>query len=36
MRNGLDRVGAERIAIKHVIELVDESLTAGSQQQRFG
>ena len=30
MRNGLDRAGAPRIAIKHVIELVDESLTAGS------
>jgi glycolate oxidase iron-sulfur subunit len=30
MRNGLDRAGAgaERIAIKHVIELVDESLAA--------
>ncbi|MEA2784070.1 MAG: glycolate oxidase iron-sulfur subunit [Candidatus Eremiobacteraeota bacterium] len=30
MRNGLDRAGGERIAIKHVIELVDESLTAGA------
>ncbi len=34
MRNGLERAsaehaGAERIAIKHVIELVDESLAAG-------
>jgi hypothetical protein len=30
MRNGLERAGAERIAVKHVIELVDESLAAGS------
>ncbi|MDP9106074.1 MAG: (Fe-S)-binding protein [Candidatus Eremiobacteraeota bacterium] len=35
MRNGLERAsseraGAERIAIKHVIELVDESLAAGA------
>jgi glycolate oxidase iron-sulfur subunit len=30
MRNGLDRAGAERIAVKHVIELVDESLAAGA------
>jgi glycolate dehydrogenase iron-sulfur subunit len=30
MRNGLDRSGAERIAVKHVIELVDESLAAGA------
>jgi glycolate oxidase iron-sulfur subunit len=35
MRNGLerasaDRAGAQRIAIKHVIELVDESLAAGA------
>jgi len=28
IRNGLDRAGAERIAIKHVIELLDESLAA--------
>ena len=30
MRNGLERAGAARIAVKHVIELVDESLTAGA------
>ena len=30
MRNGLERAGAERIAVKHVIELVDESLAAGA------
>jgi glycolate oxidase iron-sulfur subunit len=29
IRNGLERAGAERIEVKHVIELVDESLTAG-------
>jgi glycolate oxidase iron-sulfur subunit len=31
MRNGLDRAGAKQIAVKHVIELLDESLRA-----RFG
>jgi glycolate oxidase iron-sulfur subunit len=30
MRNGLDRVGANGIAIRHVVELLDESLRAGS------
>jgi glycolate dehydrogenase iron-sulfur subunit len=30
MRNGLDRAGAARIAVKHVIELLDESLRAHS------
>jgi glycolate oxidase iron-sulfur subunit len=30
MRNGLDRAGAARIAVKHVIELLDESLRARS------
>jgi glycolate dehydrogenase iron-sulfur subunit len=30
MRNGLDRAGGQGIAVKHVIELVDESLTAGA------
>ena len=28
MRNGLDRAGASEVAIKHVVELLDESLTA--------
>jgi glycolate oxidase iron-sulfur subunit len=28
MRNGLDRAGAANVTIKHVIELLDESLTA--------
>ena len=32
MRNGLDRAGAPTIAIKHVIQLLDESLTAAYQQ----
>jgi glycolate oxidase iron-sulfur subunit len=30
MCNGLERAGAERIEVKHVIELVDASLTAGA------
>jgi glycolate oxidase iron-sulfur subunit len=30
MRNGLERAGGQGIAVKHVIELVDESLTAGA------
>jgi glycolate oxidase iron-sulfur subunit len=30
MRNGLDRAGSGGIAVKHVIELLDESLAAGS------
>jgi glycolate oxidase iron-sulfur subunit len=28
MRNGLDRAGAKQIAVKHVVELLDESLRA--------
>jgi hypothetical protein len=28
MRNGLDRAGAPNVAVKHVIELLDESLSA--------
>ncbi|MEA2687875.1 MAG: glycolate oxidase iron-sulfur subunit [Candidatus Eremiobacteraeota bacterium] len=28
MRNGLDRAGASNVAVKHVIELLDESLSA--------
>jgi hypothetical protein len=28
MRNGLDRAGAPQIAVKHVVELLDESLRA--------
>ncbi len=30
MRNGLDRAGHPAIAVKHVVELLDESLAAGS------
>ena len=30
MRNGLDRADAPQIIIKHVVELLDESLAAGS------
>ncbi|BDE06453.1 glycolate oxidase iron-sulfur subunit [Vulcanimicrobium alpinum] len=30
MRNGLDRAGASHIAIKHVVEILDESLRAGA------
>jgi glycolate oxidase iron-sulfur subunit len=30
MRNGLDRAGAPQVAIKHVVELLDESLQARS------
>lgn len=30
IRNGLDRAGARDVAIKHVIQLLDESLAAGS------
>jgi glycolate oxidase iron-sulfur subunit len=29
IRNGLDRAGSGGIAVKHVIELLDESLAAG-------
>ena len=29
MRNGLDRAGAPAIAVKHVVQIVDESLRAG-------
>jgi len=29
IRNGLDRAGAHHIAVKHVVQLLDESLTAG-------
>jgi glycolate oxidase iron-sulfur subunit len=32
MRNGLDRAGASHIAVKHVVQLLDESLKAGGQQ----
>ncbi|MDB5071537.1 MAG: protein of unknown function cysteine-rich region domain protein [Candidatus Eremiobacteraeota bacterium] len=32
MRNGLDRAGAPHITIKHVIQLLDESLKAGRRQ----
>ncbi len=30
MRNGLDRAGAPHVAVKHVVELLDESLSARS------
>jgi glycolate oxidase iron-sulfur subunit len=28
IRNGLDRAGAQHVAVKHVVELLDESLAA--------
>jgi len=30
IRNGLDRAGAPHVAVKHVVELLDESLTAAA------